>query len=198
MRKASTELSQSRGLKRRPLLRTSSPLNPKNQPRTYIRIGTANGGTSVYPDLTPNRANQFPIMVRTCDKCTYSIPNARIYLIDDRFNNSTPPIYQGNVDPNFALLIPNLAIMPIHGKESAYRITVLARNKPTYETLKVRFNAQSQQWEATWRIVRETKRPRYNPKNRMAEGQEFKILEDSVWQGGGVTPRNPSTIKVIH
>jgi len=27
MRKASTELSQSRGLKRRPLLRTSSPLN---------------------------------------------------------------------------------------------------------------------------------------------------------------------------
>jgi hypothetical protein len=29
MRKASTELGQSRGLKRRPLLRTSSPLNPK-------------------------------------------------------------------------------------------------------------------------------------------------------------------------
>jgi len=29
MRKASTELSQSRGLKRRPLLRTSSPLKPK-------------------------------------------------------------------------------------------------------------------------------------------------------------------------
>ena len=29
MRKASTELSQSRGLKRRPLLRTSSPLNPQ-------------------------------------------------------------------------------------------------------------------------------------------------------------------------
>jgi len=29
MRKASKELSQSRGLKRRPLLRTSSPLKPK-------------------------------------------------------------------------------------------------------------------------------------------------------------------------
>ena len=29
MRKASTELSRSRRLKRRPLLRTSSPLNPK-------------------------------------------------------------------------------------------------------------------------------------------------------------------------
>ncbi len=29
MRKASTELGQSRGLKRRPLLRTSSPLKPK-------------------------------------------------------------------------------------------------------------------------------------------------------------------------
>ncbi len=46
MRKSSTELSQSRGLKRRPLLRTSSPLKTKNQPRTHIRIGTANGGTS--------------------------------------------------------------------------------------------------------------------------------------------------------
>src|SRR5690348_6853987 len=54
MRKASTELSQSRGLKRRPLLRTSSPLNPKNQPRTYIRIGTANGGTSL-PSRVGNR-----------------------------------------------------------------------------------------------------------------------------------------------
>jgi putative transposase len=32
--------------KRRPLLQTSSPLKPKHQPKTYIGIGTANGGTS--------------------------------------------------------------------------------------------------------------------------------------------------------
>jgi hypothetical protein len=29
-----------------PLLRASSPLEPKNQPRTNIETGTANGGTS--------------------------------------------------------------------------------------------------------------------------------------------------------
>ena len=46
MRKASTELSQSRGLKRRPLLRTSSPLKSNNQLRTHTAIGTVNGGTS--------------------------------------------------------------------------------------------------------------------------------------------------------
>ena len=45
MRKASTEMARSRGLNRRPLLRASSPL--KHQPRTYIGIGTANGGTSI-------------------------------------------------------------------------------------------------------------------------------------------------------
>src|SRR5215472_7331875 len=30
-----------------PLLRASSPLKPKNQPRTNIETGTANGGTSL-------------------------------------------------------------------------------------------------------------------------------------------------------
>jgi hypothetical protein len=35
----------SRGLKRHPLLQTSSPLKPKNR-RTHIGIGTENGGTS--------------------------------------------------------------------------------------------------------------------------------------------------------
>jgi len=62
MRKASTELSQSRGLKRRPLLRTSSPLNPKNQPRTYIRIGTANGGTSL-PRLDGFGAQNYHVFI---------------------------------------------------------------------------------------------------------------------------------------
>jgi hypothetical protein len=35
----------SRGFKRHPLLQTSSPL--EHQPRTYIEIGTMNGGTSL-------------------------------------------------------------------------------------------------------------------------------------------------------
>jgi hypothetical protein len=38
MRKASTELSRSRGLKRRPLLRTSSPLNPQINRGLTLRL----------------------------------------------------------------------------------------------------------------------------------------------------------------
>jgi hypothetical protein len=45
MRNASTRLPE-QGLERRPLLRTSSPLKTKNQPRTHIGIGKAKGGTS--------------------------------------------------------------------------------------------------------------------------------------------------------
>ena len=47
MRKASTRMPE-QGTQRRPLLRTSSPLKPKNQPRTNIETGTTNGGTSCW------------------------------------------------------------------------------------------------------------------------------------------------------
>src|SRR5579871_6203705 len=38
---------RSRGLKRRPLLQTSSPLKPKIGSETHTEVGTANGGTSL-------------------------------------------------------------------------------------------------------------------------------------------------------
>jgi hypothetical protein len=54
------------------LLRASSPLKPKNQPRTNIETGTAHGGTSVY------RSNPVIIASVLC------LPNefmlARLYL----------------------------------------------------------------------------------------------------------------------
>jgi len=43
MSKAHTRMLEQEGFKRHPLLQTSSPLD---QPRTYIKIGTMNGGTS--------------------------------------------------------------------------------------------------------------------------------------------------------
>jgi len=39
-----------------PLLRASSPLKPKNQPRTNIQTGTANGGTSTSTSRVLSRA----------------------------------------------------------------------------------------------------------------------------------------------
>jgi len=46
LRKAITKGDPSRGLKRRPLLRTLSPAQTQLQLRTHILSGTANGGTS--------------------------------------------------------------------------------------------------------------------------------------------------------
>jgi len=42
-----TKRGSEAGAQTPPLLRASSPLKPKNQPRTNIETGTANGGTAV-------------------------------------------------------------------------------------------------------------------------------------------------------
>src|SRR5215472_3486843 len=42
---------RSRGLKRRPLLQTSSPLKPENQLEDSLEVGTANGDTSDGPGV---------------------------------------------------------------------------------------------------------------------------------------------------
>jgi hypothetical protein len=42
-----TKRGSEAGAQTPPLLRASSPLKPKNQPRTNIETGTANGGTSL-------------------------------------------------------------------------------------------------------------------------------------------------------
>ena len=51
MRKASTELSQSRGLKRRPLLRTSSPLKPRINRELTLRLVQQTGARQRHDDL---------------------------------------------------------------------------------------------------------------------------------------------------
>src|SRR5579859_5228997 len=46
-----TKRGSEAGAQTPPLLRASSPLKPKNQPRTNIETGIANGGTSICRDL---------------------------------------------------------------------------------------------------------------------------------------------------
>jgi hypothetical protein len=69
-----------------------------------------------------------------------------------------PLVWNGEIDPEtFELLPPNMKIdLPETGTRS-YVANVFARNKPTTETLSVRFNAQSQRWEYSFKIIRELK-----------------------------------------
>jgi len=71
MRKASTELSQSRGLKTPSPAPDLIPAETKNQPRTNIRCGTANGGTSIANSGTENPIGRLIIL-------TDSLPGRKI------------------------------------------------------------------------------------------------------------------------
>jgi hypothetical protein len=94
--------------------------------------------------------------------------------------------------------LQDATISPSTKGETAYFVTVFARNKATYETLRVRFNAQSQKWEASWHVEREEKRPHYSGKTKMAEGEVRRIMEDHSWSSNAITPINPATQTVVH
>src|SRR5205085_5085536 len=69
----SVDGSWSRRLKRRPLLQTSSPLN--HQLRTYIGIGTANGGTSTEITLQQGASKGCPVIKENYEKTIYIFGN---------------------------------------------------------------------------------------------------------------------------
>jgi hypothetical protein len=79
-----------------------------------------------------------------------------------------------------------------------YEVTVFARNKPTRETLKVRFNAQLQRWECSWHIERQEKIGHVNPKTQMAEGEVMRVLEDAPWSTNREALVDPDKTTVIH
>jgi hypothetical protein len=170
--------------------------------QAQVNSDEVTGGDSyviVYPNLTPSKSQTFHLFIRLCDRCQYSVSNARIHVQTDiNSNEEGQLIYNGDVDPHIALMLDKVTITPAPNGESLYRIGVLARNKPTWETLKVRFNAQSQQWECSWHIERQEKQPHYNPKTKMAEGEILKVLEDSPWGTNALTPINPAKTKTIH
>jgi hypothetical protein len=87
--------------------------------------------------------------------------------------------------------------MPSISAETTYKITVFARNEPTFETLKVRFNAESKEWECSWEVTRIQKMPHRNSKTGLAEGMVMKHLEDVGWHTYSNTPLNPKKTTLI-
>ncbi|MGA8151812.1 MAG: hypothetical protein WB952_12740 [Terriglobales bacterium] len=172
--------------------------------KEQVSINEVTGGNSyaiVFPDFSPTGKNTFPLVVTVCTRCQYSIPNARVNL-----QTGSPPlglpgigslIYYGAIDPNFTVGTSG-TITPTMTGESVYTIIVFARNKPTRETLRVRFNPKRQLWECSWHIEREEKKAHFNPHTQMAEGQVNRILEDWPWKNVSATPYNPAKTTVIH
>jgi len=80
MRKASTRLPE-QGTQTPSPAPDLIPAEPKNQPRTHIAIGTANGGTSVCKRLFNITAQLAPYRVLTYSICSAKI---RLPLFKDR------------------------------------------------------------------------------------------------------------------
>lgn len=169
--------------------------------KEQMNIDEVTGGKSyviVYPDFTPRRDNTFPLMVMVCGTCQYSVPDATIHFQENPLSSQNGPvIFHGTVNPNISTA-PGSTITPDEVNGNTYKILVLARNKPTREVLKVRFNRQRGKWECSWHIARQEKPPHYNAATNMAEGEVLRILEDSGWRSNSETPINPEKTTVIH
>ena len=166
--------------------------------KTQTNIDEITGGDSyviVHPDFTPRKEAGFPLVAKLCRRCLYTVA-ARIYEPEPRGLSLGSPIFEGDIIPRSGVTLQR-TIIPSATTETTYTIVVLARNKPTYETLKVRFNTSAQQWECSWHIEREEKLAHFNSKTKMAEGEVRKVLEDGPWIYFGLTPINPATVIVI-
>jgi hypothetical protein len=169
--------------------------------KQQTNIDEVTGGHSfvvVYPDLTPTGKNEFPLYVGLCPSCQYSVPDAYIYL--QRDVNSPligELIRHETIASNFFTLTLPVTITATTTGETDFKITVLARNKPTLEILKVRFNASLKQWECSWEVSRIEKMPHRNPKTGLAEGMLTKVLGINSWEGNSQTALDPVKNKLI-
>jgi hypothetical protein len=174
--------------------------------KEQANIDAVTGGNSyvvAIPSLTDEHTLVLDLIV--CFKCKDSVPNARVSLQSNIASNANIAsndlgslVYSGAIDPNFALTT-DTTITPALTGETDYRISVMARNKPTFEMLRVRFNAQSQSWECSWHIEREEVRPHFNLQTQMAEGQVLKVLEDQPWSRVLTkTQINPEKRTIVH
>ncbi len=162
-------------------------------------VNQITGGKSyavVLPDTTDGTADSLPIGIVMCLTCEESIV-ASVYVQEAELagQGSGTLTFQGQVNPHSMFTIGKISVL--RGKEKSYKITVFARNKPTFEILKIRFNQEKKHWQFSYSITREEKQAHLNPKTQMAEGEVFKILvKETIWDEFNATPQNPSTITV--
>jgi hypothetical protein len=79
-------------------------------------------------------------------------------LLDILAGRGQPPVWQGSIDPESSTLLPTfINIAPPMIGTASYAINVYANNKPTVETLRVRFNQDNKHWEYAFKVIRALK-----------------------------------------
>jgi hypothetical protein len=163
----------------------------------FTTIDSMTGGKS-YAIVFPNtdgdeNATSLPLFTKSCTNCPYTIPDAQVEIKAQ--NGVVSLLYEGNIDPAFARRLPSIAVDA--NVETEYVITVYARNRPTTETLKIRFNSKTHKWQFSFRVTRSLKDPHRNPVTQQAEGALLKVLETQDWTGFGSTPLSPDKTTLI-
>jgi hypothetical protein len=146
----------------------------------------------VAPSLIPIvEPNTFPLSVFIGKNCKRrSIPDARIDFRQGPFDTSRQGfldelsgkaggiIYAGSIDPGWAQILQT-RITPSLAGVTTYYINIFAKNKPSYETLQVRKNQTTGDWEYSYKIIREVV-PASGP---MTKGK-YQTLEETnpTWQ----------------
>jgi len=168
-----------------------------------VNLDAQTGGESfavVIPDFTHSNSKTFPLLLTGCDRCQYSISNPLVYLSTNLNDDSLGDLIFHDpiaIDSSFSVMIPKTTITASWDEETSCRTIVLARNKPTSELLSVRYNHSSKQWEYSWRIARQEKRPHRNPKTKMAEGEVLKVLDERPWTPLVLAPIDPARTIVL-
>lgn len=160
------------------------------------------GGDSyivVFPTIADMATQALVLDAEICPRCKTrnSIPNAKIQLqFPDSFHVAPLDLLSQTVDPDYVQVCLH-TITPSRTGETTYKITVFARNKPTFEYLTVRYDNENKRFEYKYRVLRQIKMPHFNAKTKLAEGQELKLLVDEPWNSSAVTPLNEKTT-VVH
>ncbi len=144
------------------------------------------GGQSyaiVLPDTTDSTASALQIGITMCITCEESI-EGRVYVQEIEFGkaiNHNDLVFQGRINPH-SMFMMERKLPVLQDRVKIYQISVIARNKPTFEFLKIRFNQEEKHWEFSYSIMREEKQSHLNPKTQMAEGEVLKVLvKDTGW-----------------
>jgi hypothetical protein len=160
------------------------------------------GGKSyaiVLPNTTDSTASALPLGITMCPTCEESIEGT-VFVQEIEYGRlvGIPDlVYKGQILPHSMFRIEGKQLGVLRDREKAYKISVVARNKPTYEILRIRFNQNEKHWEFSYSVTRQEKQPYLNPKTHMAEGEVLKILvKETEWNEFKATPQNPATTTV--
>jgi hypothetical protein len=135
---------------------------------TVARLTGGDTYAVVHPNLIPVvEPNTFTLTVAIGKNCKRrSIPDAHINLQEAPFDTTRQGlidmltgkkggvIFTGSIDPDWSQILSQ-RITPALTGVTTYYINIFAKNKPSYETLQVRKNEKTGDWEFSFKVIRQ-------------------------------------------